>query len=124
MTKQVIAYAKYVRMSPRKIRLVVDAIKKLKPTEALIYLKVINKRAVQPLTKVIKSAIANAENNEKIKAEDLTFAKILVEPGPTLKRWQPISRGVAHPINKRTSHIKVILEAEEDKGKSKPDKKS
>lgn len=124
MTKQVIAYIKYVRMSPRKVRLVSEAIKKLKPAESLIYLKNLNKRAVQPLTKAIKSAIANAENNYQIKSENLTFAKILVEPGPILKRWQPISRGRSHPINKRTSHIKVILEAEKDKEKSKPDKKS
>lgn len=115
MTKQLIsASAKYIRMSPRKVRLVAEAIKKLKPTESLIYLKNINKRAVQPLTKVIKSAIANAEENFKIKAEDLTFAKILVEPGPVLKRWRAVSRGRAHPINKRTSHIKVILEAKKE----------
>lgn len=120
MTKQLItANAKYVRMSPRKVRLVSEAIKKLKPAESLIYLKNLNKRAVQPLTKTIKSAIANAENNYQIKSENLTFAKILVEPGPILKRWQPISRGRAHPINKRTSHIKVILEAKEEKKSSK-----
>lgn len=115
MTKQLItAYVKYVRMSPRKVRLVSEVIKKLKPTEALIYLKNINKRAAQALMKVIKSAIANAEENFKIKAENLTFTKILVEPGPILKRWRAVSRGRSHPINKRTSHIKVVLEAQKE----------
>ena len=111
---QVTAYAKYIRMSPRKVRLVVDAIKDLKPTESLSYLKQINKRAAQPIAKVVTSAIANAKQNLKLKEEDLKFSKILVEEGPTLKRWRPISRGRAHPINKRTSHIKVVLEAKDN----------
>lgn len=111
---KIIAYTRYLRLSPRKVRLVVKAISKLKPTVALTYLKNLNKRAAQPVAKTIKSAIANAENNFHLKAADLIFSKILVEEGPTLKRWQPVSRGRSHPINKRTSHIKVILEEKKE----------
>ena len=93
------------------MRLVVSAIKNLSPKEALDYLKFLNKSAAIPVAKTIKQAIANAVNNKKIKEEDLKFAKIEVLPGAILKRWQPVSRGRAHSILKRTCHIKVVLEA-------------
>lgn len=102
--------AKYIRISPRKVRLVIEAIKDLKPQKALEYLKFINKRAAKPISLVIKSAIANAKNNFDLNPEDLRFKSIQVGEGPTLKRWQAISRGRAHSIMKRTSHIKVVLE--------------
>lgn len=114
---EVTACAQHIRISPRKLRQVVDAIKSLKPTEALVFLKALNKRASQPLAKVIKSALANGKENYQLKEEDLIFSKILVEEGPTLKRWQPVSRGRAHQINKRTSHIKVILKSKNQKVK-------
>lgn len=107
---EVKAEAKYIRMSSRKVRLVVDAIRGLNPQKALEYLKFVNKRAAGPLSKVIKSAIANAKNNFGLKPEDLRFKEIQVGEGPTLKRWRAVSRGRAHQIMKRTSHIKVILE--------------
>lgn len=107
---EVKAEAKYIRISPRKVRLVVDAIKGLTPQKAVSYLKFVNKRAAAPLSKLIKSAIANAQNNFSLKPEDLKFKEIQVGEGPTLKRWQAVSRGRAHPIMKRTSHIKVVLE--------------
>jgi len=107
---EVKAEAKYIRMSSRKVRLVVDAIRGLSPQKALEYLKFVNKRAAGPLSKVIKSAIANAKNNFGLKPEDLRFKEIQVGEGPTLKRWRAVSRGRAHQIMKRTSHIKVILE--------------
>ena len=104
------AEAKYIRISPRKARLVVKAIRGLTPQKALDYLKFVNKRAAEPLSKIIQSAIANAKNNFGLKPEKLKFKKIQVGEGPTLKRWRAISRGRAHPIMKRTSHIKIILE--------------
>lgn len=107
---EVKAEAKYIRISPRKVRLVADAIRGLDPQKALEYLKFVNKRAAGPLSKLIKSAIANAQNNFSLKPEDLKFKNIQVGEGPTLKRWQAVSRGRAHSIMKRTSHIKVVLE--------------
>jgi len=107
---EVKAEAKYIRMSPRKVRLVVRAIKELTAQQAVETLKFVNKRAAKPLSKLIQSAIANAKNNFGLKPETLRFKKIQVGEGPTLKRWRAVSRGRAHPIMKRTSHIKVILE--------------
>jgi len=112
------AEAKYIRTSPRKVRLVVETIKNLSPQRALDYLKFINKRAAKPLSKLIQSAIANAKNNLGLKPEDLKFKEIQVGEGPTLKRWRAISRGRAHPIMKRASHIKVILESKNQKSKT------
>jgi large subunit ribosomal protein L22 len=103
----------YIRMSPQKLRLVVDVVKKLNPVESLDYLKFLNKRAARPLAETIKQAIANAVNNKKADKKKLKFAYIDVMEGPTYKRWRPVSRGRAHSILKRTSHIKVVLEAED-----------
>lgn len=106
---------KYLRISPRKVRLVVDAIKNLTPVKALAYLKFVNKRAAKPISKIIQSAIANAKNNFALKPEDLKFKEIQVGEGPTLKRWRAVSRGRAHRVMKRTSHIKIILESKNKK---------
>ena len=116
---EVKAEAKYIRTSPRKVRLVVETIKNLSPQRALDYLKFINKRAAKPLSKLIQSAIANAKNNFGLKPEDLKFKEIQVGEGPTLKRWRAISRGRAHPIMKRASHIKIILKSKKQKAKTK-----
>jgi len=112
------AEQKYIRISPRKVRLVVQAIKNLSPREALDYLKFLNKKAAIPLAKTIKQAIANAVNNKELKEDGLAFAEIEVSPGATLKRWRPVSRGKAHSILKRTSHIKVILKIKNQKPKT------
>lgn len=112
---EVKAEVKYIRISPRKVRLVVEAIKGLSPLKALEYLGFVNKRTAKPLSKLIQSAIANAKNNFDLKPENLKFKKIQVGEGPTLKRWQAVSRGRAHQIMKRTSHIKIILETRSDK---------
>ena len=104
------AEQKYIRMSPRKVKLVTQAIKHLSPREALDHLKFLNKRAAIPVAKTIKQAIANAVNNKGLKEEELKFSNINVFKGATYKRWRPVSRGRSHSIFKRTSHIKVILE--------------
>jgi large subunit ribosomal protein L22 len=107
------AEQKYIRMSPRKVRLVVNAIRNLTPKEALEELAFIRKAAAVPVTKTIKQAMANAIKNQNIKEENLRFKSIQVDKGPTFKRWRAVSRGRAHQILKRTSHIKVLLQAEE-----------
>ncbi len=119
---QIKAEQKYIRMSPRKVKLVVDAIRSSTPKEALTQLSFISKEASVPVAKTIKQAIANATNNQNIKEEDLKFKSIQVKKGAVLKRWQAVSRGRAHSILKRTSHIMVILEAQEEETASKPSK--
>ena len=108
--KLIKAEQKYIRISPRKVKLVVDSIKKLSPVEALEYLKFIRKSAAIKVAQVTGQAIANAENNFKLKKKDLVFKKILVKKGPILKRWRATSRGRAHKILKRTSHLEIVVE--------------
>lgn len=102
------AEQKFLRMSPRKIRLVVDLIKKLKPVAAIGILPMIGKRAAEPVAKVIKQAVANAKE-KGVDGADLIFKEIQVGEGPVLKRGRPVSKGRWHPIKKRMSHIRVIL---------------
>ena len=109
------AQQKYIRISPRKIRLVADAIRNLKPNQAIEKLQFIRKTASIPLAKTIKQAVANAVKNANLSEESLRFERISVGAGPTLKRWNAVSRGRAHAIKKRTSHITIILEPEESK---------
>ncbi|MFC1711980.1 50S ribosomal protein L22 [Patescibacteria group bacterium] len=119
---RVTARQKHIRMTPRKLRLVASAVKKLSPVKAIDYLELINKRAALPIAKTIKQAIANAENNSKLDKQDLKFFQIDIQEGPVYKRWRPVSRGRAHSILKRTSHIKIVLEAEEKQEKEKATK--
>lgn len=99
---------KHLLLSPRKIRPVVDVIKKMTPNKALEVLPFVKKRASEFLVKVIKSAIANASQKGADSA-NLVFKEIQIGEGPRLRRGQPVSRGRWHPIKKRMSHIKVIL---------------
>ena len=99
----------YLRMSPRKIRPVVALIKKLTPIKAVETLPFIGKRASVPLRKVIMTALANAKD-KGVSESDLVFKEIQINEGPRLKRGLAISRGRWHPIKKRMSHIKIILE--------------
>lgn len=106
---QVTAKAKFIRISPRKVRLVVDALRGLSVEAAKNQLVNMNKKAALPVRKLLESAMANAVNNYELK-EDNLFVKIIeVNEGPTLKRWMPRARGRATPIRKRTSHINIIL---------------
>jgi large subunit ribosomal protein L22 len=73
----------------------------------------VSKGAARPLGKVIASAVANAKHNHQLNEKTLKFKSIVANEGPTLKRWRTVSRGRAHPILKRTSHIRVVLEGEE-----------
>ncbi|HHX51378.1 MAG TPA: 50S ribosomal protein L22 [Clostridia bacterium] len=107
------AVAKYIRISPGKVRQVVDLIRGKDIEEALAILKFLPKGAAAPVEKVLKSAIANAEHNYDMDAGDLFVAKVYVDQGPTLKRYKPRAFGRADLIRKRTSHITVVVSEKE-----------
>ena len=103
------AHAKYIKISPRKVRVVAAAIRRLVPQQALSQLALMPRRAGDPIAKVLQSAIANAKNNAKLAPETLTIKSIVVDGGASQKRWRPVSRGRAHAYKKRTSHIRIVL---------------
>jgi large subunit ribosomal protein L22 len=113
------ATAKFVGTSSRKIGLVAALIRGRQASEAVTVLEHTAKRATDPVGKVLKSAIANAENNYKLNVRDLQVESVLVGPGPTLKRFRPRAKGQASSIRKRTSHITVVL-SQTPKPKAKP----
>lgn len=113
------AIAKNIRISSEKVNLVVAQIKKLSPLEAIEVLNFVQKSAAPVILKLIKSAIANAKNNQGAVEGNLKFKEIIVTKGPSYKRFQPVSRGRAHHILKRTSHITVILESDDKKAETK-----
>jgi len=119
---QIISEQKYLRMSPKKIRPVARLVKKMGPIQALERLPFVRKKAAGVLEKVIKSAIANAKN-KGISEESLSFKEIQICDGPRLKRGRPVSRGRWHPIIKRMSHVRVVLESSQKEVKKKPVKK-
>lgn len=106
---EIVATQKYLLMSPKKIRVVADMVRKLKPTDAVETLPFVGKRAGEPLAKVIKAAIASAKA-KGVSETDLVFKEIQIGEGPRLKRGRPVSRGMWHPIKKRMAHIRVVLE--------------
>lgn len=111
---EIMAKSSYIRTSARKLRLVVPLAKGFPPERAITALEQSTKRATIPLIKTIKQAVANAVNNLKLEEKNLMIKNILIEEGPTYKRWRPAARGRAVPRLKRTSHIRVILEAKEE----------
>lgn len=113
---EVKASLKYLRVSPRKVRLVADAVRKMKPEMAIDTLQFMTKSAAQPLAKTIKSAVANAINVYKLNEKNLSIKNINVNEGPTFKRGRPVSRGRWHEIKKRTTHITVVLEDKSKEG--------
>ena len=109
---EAVGKASFIRCSPRKLRLVVSGIKKLSLPKAIVFLENSSRRSSLPLLKVVQQAQANAVNNLGLEMESLKIKKIEIGEGPVYKRWQPVSRGRAHEIQKKTSHIKVVLEGE------------
>lgn len=101
---------KYIRISPQKARLVLEMIKGKPVEEALNVLKFTPKRAARIVLKILNSAVANAVQNPNIDVDTLFVFRVYADEGPTLKRWMPRAMGRATRINKRTSHITVILE--------------
>ena len=104
------ATAKYVRISPRKVKIVIDLIRGKSAEEAQAILTYTPKAASPVVLKVLNSAIANAENNLEMNRKDLYVAEVYANPGPTLKRYVARSKGSASPMLKRTSHISVVLD--------------
>jgi len=103
------ARARYVRVAPRKARLVADQVRGLTVPEAQTLLDFSSRGAARDIGKLIASAAANAEANHELVAEDLQITEINVDEGPTLKRWRARARGRAARIEKRTSHVSVAL---------------
>jgi large subunit ribosomal protein L22 len=111
------ASLKNYRISPRKVRLVADMIRGKGVAEAGNILTNANKKAKDPLNDLLASAVANAKNNFNIDADSLFVKEIRVDQGYVLKRHMPVSRGSAHPIKKRTSHVSIMLAPKTDKQK-------
>ena len=103
------ATLKYARISPRKVKIVADLIRGKDVAEALAIVKFTPKASSEVIEKLLKSAIANAENNHDMKSEKLYVAEIYANQGPTLKRIRPAAKGSAVRIRKRTSHITIVL---------------
>lgn len=103
------AKGKFIRMSPRKIRLVADLIRGLDVEKAIIRLNFSSKDSAKVILKILKSAISNAEENHNLRRNNLFVKEIKVDGGPTLDRWMPRAHGRATPIRKRTAHLLLIL---------------
>ncbi len=103
------AHARYIRMSPYKVRRVLDLVRGLPVEEAEHVLRLTQRGAAGPIAKCLQSAVANAEHNHALDAEDLIVAEAFADEGPTLKRYRPRARGRATRIDKRTSHITIVL---------------
>lgn len=111
--KEAKAYVKYVRISPRKVKIVIDLIRGKDAAMAMAILKNTPKSASEYLTKLLKSAIANAENNFGMEVSKLYVSECFVCPGPTLKRIMPRAQGRAFRILKRSSHITLAVKEKE-----------
>ncbi|GGE20914.1 50S ribosomal protein L22 [Marinithermofilum abyssi] len=107
--KEAKAVARYVRIAPRKARLVIDLIRGKSVAEALAILRYTPKAASPIIEKVLRSAIANAEHNNELDPQNLVVKTAVVDEGPTMKRFRPRAMGRASRINKRTSHITVVV---------------
>src|SRR5215210_7870857 len=107
---EVKATSKFVRRSPQKVRLVMDAVRGKSVDEAMAILRFLPQAASRDILNVVKSAAANAENNYQMAPEDLVIARIFADEGPTFKRFRPRARGMASPILKRTSHSTVFVD--------------
>ena len=103
------AYLKYLRISPRKVQIVADLIRGKDVGTAMAILMQTPKAASEPMMKLLKSAVANAENNHNMDVEKLYVSQVFATPGPTLKRIMPRAQGRAYRINKRTSHVTLAV---------------
>ncbi len=104
------AIARYVRISSRKVKVVIDLIRGKSVAEAQAILMFTPKAATEPVLKLLNSAIANAENNQDLSRDNLIVAEVYANQGPTLKRFRPRAQGRATRIRKRTSHITIVLD--------------
>lgn len=106
------AIAKSVRISQRKVSVVASLVRGRSVSDALVILSHTPRNSATSVIKVINSAKANADHNHGFKPDTLRITEISVTPGPRSKRFRPVSRGMAHPYQKRTSHIKVVVDGE------------
>jgi len=113
-----------LRIAPRKVRMVADLIRRKPVVEAENILKFTVKRAAPVILKLLNSAVANAKNNFKMEKENLYIQRIWVDEGPKMKRWLPRARGKADEIQKKTSHITIILDEIKSKAETKRQQKN
>lgn len=108
-SEQVKAVAKYIRMSPRKVRRVLDQIRGKSYQDALIILEFMPYKACEPIIKVLRSAVANAEHNNGLDPASLVISEAFADAGPTLRRFRPRAQGRAYQIRKPTCHITIAV---------------
>jgi large subunit ribosomal protein L22 len=114
-----VAKARYVRVAPMKVRRVVDLIRGLPVDDAQAVLQFAPQAASEPVSKVLASAVANAEHNHQLRPDRLWVSAAYVDEGPTLKRFRPRAQGRAYRIRKRTSHITVVVQSDEERGRTR-----
>jgi large subunit ribosomal protein L22 len=107
---EITAAARFIRISPQKIRLVMDQVRGKKVEEALNTLSLASQKGARILKKLINSAVANAEQDSDVDVDSLYIKRLYANGGPVLKRWRPRARGRATRIRKRTSHLTVVLD--------------
>ena len=108
-TMEVQALTRYARMSPKKVREVARTIQGRKAADAVDYLELVPRKSARLIVKTLKSAIANAENNNNLSADSLRVKSAIIENGPVLKRFKAGARGSAMPRRKKMSHIRIVL---------------
>lgn len=118
--QSVVFTTKYVRLSPKKAEVLARQIQKMSPKHALETLVLTREKQATLFLKILEAAIANAVTNRKLNEDALVFESIQVTKGPAFKRWTAVARGMAHPIKKRTSHIKVVLKEKVSQETKKP----
>ncbi len=119
MQQHVTAHLRFLRMSPRKVRLVADLIRGRSVNRSVSILTLTNKRPAKPLLKLLLSAVANARHNYSLSENNLRVQSITVDGGPALKRWMPKAHGRATPVRERTSHIHIVLSGQAAEGTPK-----
>lgn len=107
---EIISYHKYLRIKPAILKSLAKSVVGLSPQKAIDRLEAVEIKVGKHLLACIKSALSNAEKNKKLDGSLLRIKAVEIQKGPFFKRWQPVSRGIAHQIQKRTAHIKVKLE--------------
>lgn len=115
---EIIARASFVLQSPRKMRLVAKSLYGMNAVRAMAVLDQFDQRASDVIRKILSQALANAKNNFHLSENDLTIKKVEINGGPIAKRFQPVSKGMAHPIFKRSSHVILVLEGVENGNKN------
>jgi len=103
------AIVRFVRQSPRRVRVVADQIRGMRVEEAMSILRLQPRKAAKTLAKLLTSAVANAEHNAQADVDDLVVKRVFVDGAPTLKRWMPRAMGRANRVNKRSSHVTIVV---------------